>query len=94
MDNKKSVGNVTKDECSEIKLLHGRKTSLIDLKLTVDELPENVKEELYHKIEMDMKIIEESMNEWWKLKFDKYKWEKSSRVFVEFGTGKVFKAEN
>lgn len=84
------VGNVLFEEALKIKYLHKRRGALLDLKPTVDELTEELKQELYPKIESEIKEVDEDISDWWKQQTNKYNWPKGITFYIEFDTGKVF----
>lgn len=89
MTEKKIIGNVTANEAKEIKVLYERKTALYDLKLTVDDCSEDIKNELYLKIQCDMENVDNIILEWWQNKAEKYNWQKNKSAYVDFRTGEV-----
>lgn len=67
----KKVGQVTPEECSEIRLLFERRNGLNELAkiVTVDN------DELYEKLVKDLGETNTRFQSWWKRMSDKYKWE-------------------
>ena len=81
----KIVGQVTKEEVEEIKILYEKEVALKNL--LVLKLSEKIKID----IENDLEKIQSLMEKWWKEKSQKYKWEGAdkNRWEVAFSDGKI-----
>lgn len=88
MVKKKKVGNVTAEECGEIKYLFERRNGLVELSkvLTADN------KELYERLVMDMGETGAKFQNWWNEKSEKYGWESAENGSweINFDTCEIY----
>ena len=86
--NKKIVGQVTPEECSEIQTLFERRNGLNELAniLTPD------KPELYERLVKDLGETTTKFQGWWNRMGDKYQWESTNdgNWEINFDTNEIF----
>lgn len=71
MVNRKKVGNVTPEECNEIKVLFERRNGLAELAKILT--PDN--KELYERLVKDLGETGTKFQNWWNDKSEKYGWQ-------------------
>lgn len=88
MVKKKKVGNVTPEECGEIKYLFERRNGLVELSkvLTADN------KDLYERLVMDMGETGAKFQNWWNEKSEKYGWESAENGSweINFDTCEIY----
>lgn len=86
--NKKNVGQVTPDECTEIQTLFERRNGLNELAkiLTVDNA------ELYEKLVKDLGETGTKFEDWWNRMAEKYQWEsaENGNWEINFDTCEIY----
>lgn len=88
MVTREKVGQVTAEECAEIKQLFERRNGLIELAKVLT--PEN--EALYEKLVADMGTTGTKFQQWWDDKATKYQWKNvaGGNWEINFETCEVF----
>lgn len=73
----KVVGQVSQREKNEIMRLVERLSALHELRLGKDNLniSEEQKSAMFSKIEQDEKKLKDTIHQWWRDKYNKYRWE-------------------
>lgn len=86
--NKKNVGQVTPEECSEIQTLFERRNGLNELAkiLTADN------RELYEKLVKDLGETGTKFQDWWNRMAEKYQWEsaENGNWEINFDTCEIY----
>lgn len=85
---RKYIGEVSQEECSEIRGIYSR---MIALKELVPSLPIDCGE-MYEKVILDIQDTQKKYNEWWHKIENKYNFslEPSFNWYIDFNTNKVY----
>ncbi|MCQ2289700.1 MAG: CXXX repeat peptide modification system protein [Muribaculaceae bacterium] len=88
MVTKEKVGQVTAEECAEIKQLFERRNGLVELVKIIT--PDN--DALYEKVVADMGATATKFQQWWNEKAAKYQWKShpNGNWEINFDTCEVF----
>ncbi len=81
------IGQVTTSECKEIRSLHERKNSLLELAKVITD-----NDVLYEKLIKDMSLTNSKFDKWWRTMDEKYHWDSKENAHweIDFETCNIY----